>query len=240
MALSMSPTCLHSRMAGRARRGGVDWRSKARQHSDSIAVSSSFPPRPCGSKPAFTSGWTLERQGVFPGMASQVIWSQEAHFSPDHTSAAKARVFVGTHLKAHELTYMSDDVELVVSELVTNVLVHAHTAVSVTLEELLFCVRLTVHNGSSSPAMVKTRVTSQGGRGLLIVDRCSEDWGVDTAANGDKSVWALFEVQPPPFEPRDTTDASSRSVPQRPHGEDRHLAHIPPQASSPNIEHMGL
>jgi|tagenome__1003787_1003787.scaffolds.fasta_scaffold20988545_4 hypothetical protein len=174
-------------------------------------------------------------------MASQVIWSQEAHFSPDHTSAARARVFVGSQLNAHELGYLIDDVELVVSELVTNVLVHAHTPVSVTLEELLFCVRLTVHNGSSSPAMVKTaRVTDESGRGLLIVDRRTAEWGIDTAANGDKSVWALFEVQPPPFEPRNTAATIARSVRQRTNSEGRNLAQIPPQAGSPNIEQRGV
>src|SRR4051812_22066548 len=136
-------------------------------------------------------------------MASQVIWSREAHFSPDCTSAAKARVFVGSQLHAHELTYLTGDVELVVGELVTSVLVHAHTPVSVTLEELLFCVRLRVHNGSSAPAMVKTpRSTDGAGRGLMVVDRCTADWGIDNAANGDTFVWALFELRPPPFEPR--------------------------------------
>src|SRR3954454_17297981 len=161
-------------------------------------------------------------------MASQVIWSQEAHFSPDHTSAARARVFVGSQLNAHELGYLIDDVELVVSELVTNVLVHAHTAVSVTLEELLFCVRLTVHNGSSAPAMIKTaRPTDEGGRGLFIVDRCTEDWGIDTAGNRDRHVWALFEMEPPPYEPRDDAARSARSVDQRTYLERRTMPQIP-------------
>src|SRR3954452_7502468 len=101
-------------------------------------------------------------------MASQVIWSQEAHFSPDHTSAARARVFVGSQLNAHELGYLIDDVELVVSELVTNVLVHAHTPVSLPLEQLHFLERLQAHKGSPYPAMVKTaRQTDESGRGLL-------------------------------------------------------------------------
>ena len=167
-------------------------------------------------------------------MTSQVIWSQEAHFSPDYTTAAKARVFVGSQLNAHELSYLSDDVELVVSELVTNVLVHAHSAVTVTLEELLFCVRLTVHNGSSAPAMVKTaRSTDEGGRGLLVVDRCAEDWGIDTADNGDKSVWALFEVQPPPYQARDHAATSVLSGQPRPGVEGRKVARTPQQSRRP-------
>jgi hypothetical protein len=57
---------------------------------------------------------------------------------------------------------------------------------------------LTVHNGSSSPATVKTaRSTDEGGRGLLVVDRRAAHWGIDTAHNGDKSFWALFELQHP-------------------------------------------
>jgi len=162
-------------------------------------------------------------------MTSQVIWCQEAHFSPENTSAAQARVFVASQLNAHELPYLIDNVELVVSELVTNVLVHAHSAVSVTLEELPFCVRLTVHNGSSSPAMVKNaRSTDEGGRGRLVIDRCSADWGIDTATNGDKSVWALFEMHTPSYESWAHPTTSAQSVPQRLDVEGRNVAHPPP------------
>jgi anti-sigma regulatory factor (Ser/Thr protein kinase) len=164
-------------------------------------------------------------------MTARVIWSQEAHFSPEYSSAAEARVFVGSQLNAHELTYMSDDVELVVSELVTNVLVHAHSAISVTLEELPLCVRLTVHNGSSAPAMVKnTRSTDEGGRGLLIVDRCTEDWGIDTATNGDQSVWAVFELQTPSYESWTHPTASARSRRERPRVEGSNVAQILPKS----------
>jgi hypothetical protein len=79
--------------------------------------------------------------------------------------------------------------------------------------------------------MVKTaRSTDEGGRGLLIVDRCTADWGIDTATNGDKSVWALFEMQPPTYQSWAHPTNSAPSIRQRTNVEDRTLAEIPPQS----------
>jgi hypothetical protein len=131
-------------------------------------------------------------------MSPQVVWTHEARFSPEPLSASRARHFVGSHLTAHRLPYLLSDVQLVVSELVTNAYLHARTPIRVRLEEFLFCVKLSVHDGSSTRplARVPGRLVP-GGRGLAIVDECSVQWGTTAETTGGKSVWALFAVTPP-------------------------------------------
>src|SRR3954454_19388278 len=133
-------------------------------------------------------------------MTSQVTWTHDAHFAKRAASAAKARAFVGSHLSQHDLPYLVDDVQLVVGELVSNVLVHARTAAGVTLQELPFSVTLTVRNGRAASSVARiTKPIETSGRGLAVVDHWSDDWGVETAMNGEQAVWALFGVRPPPY-----------------------------------------
>jgi two-component sensor histidine kinase len=87
-------------------------------------------------------------------------------------------------------------VRLVVSELATNVLVHAHTPFGVTLvgdDDHL--VVLTVRDDSTSlPARRTAQATDAGGRGLQLVDTLSTHWGVNTDGAGSKAVWASFAI----------------------------------------------
>jgi hypothetical protein len=133
-------------------------------------------------------------------MTSPVIWSRCARFPPGNTSVVRAREFVGAELDARDMTYLVDSVELVVSEFVTNAVDRTHTSIGVSLEELLFCVRLTVRNGTSSTMSKTARSTDEGGRSSLIVERVSARWGVGTAPDGDTSAWALFELRAPSYE----------------------------------------
>lgn len=128
-------------------------------------------------------------------MAAPVMWAQEAQFSPGPRSVSEARGFVGGLLLQHGLSYLVDDVQLVVSELVTNALVHARTQIKVTLEESLVGVKLTVHDDASTPPVARVAaVTDTGGRGLEIVDKCCLKWGFEVESDGGKSVWALFAL----------------------------------------------
>jgi anti-sigma regulatory factor (Ser/Thr protein kinase) len=134
-------------------------------------------------------------------MSPQVAWTHEAKFSPEPLSASRARHFVGSHLAAHRLPYLLSDVQLVVSELVTNAYLHARTPIRVRLEAFLYCVKLSVHDGSSARPLARVPGgLVPGGRGLAIVDECSVHWGSTAEATGGKSVWALFAVTPPSAE----------------------------------------
>ena len=120
-------------------------------------------------------------------------WSCSTEFAADASSASGARAFVTHHLLEHDLGYLVDDMQLVVSELATNAMLHAHTPYTVTLGALEGSVRLEVLDGSQiGPVMVLARGLDTGGRGVEIVNAVSRDWGVIANTSGGKSVWAEF------------------------------------------------
>ena len=133
-------------------------------------------------------------------MTVSVLWSSDVLLPPDTGSPARARDFVARRLAEHDLTYLVDDVRLVASELVSNAVVHARSPVRVSVDELLFCVRLTVFDECGDALVIplprRPDGEGEGGRGLRVVDACSSDWGSDVALSGGKSVWALFPVRP--------------------------------------------
>jgi hypothetical protein len=133
-------------------------------------------------------------------MTTSLLWSHETRFTPVTTSASEARTFVCLHLVEHHLPYLVEDIRLVVSELVTNSVLHARTALTVRIQAMPACVMLTVHDESSSaPVTGVARVDATGGRGMDVVEQCSSDWGVSPGIRGDKSVWASFAVRPVPM-----------------------------------------
>lgn len=83
-----------------------------------------------------------------------------------------------------------DMVVLLVSELVTNVVLHAHSDVEVTICDRGDRTRVEVKDSSSRmPEMRTPSVT--GGRGLSLVEACAARWGIERHIDG-KTVW--FEV----------------------------------------------
>ncbi len=111
---------------------------------------------------------------------------------PDHTAAATARRFVSGTLREWGLDGAIADAELLVSELVTNALLHARSAAVVHIDHRAPLLRVAVCD--SSP--VEPRLRDYGpeavtGRGLLLIDRIAARWGVDADGEG-KCVW--FEV----------------------------------------------
>jgi len=85
-----------------------------------------------------------------------------------------------------------NDAELLVSELVTNAVLHARSETRVTIEHAGATVRISVHDTSpTQPRLRELGPESVTGRGLLLVDRIARRWGVDSDGDG-KSVW--FEV----------------------------------------------
>ena len=121
------------------------------------------------------------------------LWSHETILSAEARSAAQARAFVSQHLLGHGMPHLVDDIELVVSELATNAMVHARTPFTVTLCAFEEIVRLEVSDGSLlEPSVVVARSLDTSGRGVAIVQALSHDWGVLARASGGKSVWAQF------------------------------------------------
>ena len=83
-----------------------------------------------------------------------------------------------------------ENAKLVVSELATNAITHAHSAFSVEVTRLGNGVRLAVRDGSPTRPVVHDKPRPGGsGRGLRIVGALAADWGVELTAHG-KTVWA--------------------------------------------------
>ncbi len=128
-------------------------------------------------------------------MGPVAAWSSDIQLAAQPASASRARDFVRLHLGEHLLSYLTDDVVLVVSELVTNALVHAHPPLRVSLQAFDRTLLLEVEDGSQAgPVRVVAKFLDTGGRGIAIVSVLSRDWGVNARTHG-KSVWAEFDLR---------------------------------------------
>jgi anti-sigma regulatory factor (Ser/Thr protein kinase) len=110
-------------------------------------------------------------------------------------SAGKARKFVRSRLAAAGLAELSDVAELLVSELVSNAILHAGTDLEVVVRVMPDRVSVEVHDlGSGSATRRHYSATSGTGRGLVLVDELAREWGTVVTATG-KFVW--FELAIP-------------------------------------------
>jgi two-component sensor histidine kinase len=104
---------------------------------------------------------------------------------------------------ATELVGVAEDhlhaVMLVCTELVTNVFEHAVGPCRIRLERsrVPCWVRVEVQDGSlAMPVVGRSGKGVYGGRGLLLVEKMSERWGVDPTDSG-KTVWAQVSCDDP-------------------------------------------
>lgn len=131
-------------------------------------------------------------------MVSITDWSFETVLAAQPQSAALARDFVCAHLLAHHLSHLVDDMHLVVSELATNAVAHAQTPFVVTLASGSGSgmVLLNIQDGSTAAVVpYSPDVMDMSGRGMMIVELLSQDWGTSIDPRGSKSVWASFATQ---------------------------------------------
>ena len=110
-------------------------------------------------------------------------------------SVRMARFYVRTALGYHDLGGYADDAEMVTSELVTNVIVHAGSP-SFGLEMISFAdpasVAVIVTDTSPRPPVKRRTAGDAGhGRGLVIIDAVSAAWGWRPRPPG-KAVYAIL------------------------------------------------
>lgn len=114
------------------------------------------------------------------------------------TSPARARHFVSGTLAAWDAEG-GDDALLIVSELVTNALLHARTSMTVRVDEdEPGVVRLSVSDGSVEALQERHFSLDSGtGRGLRLLDSLAREWGVERRPSG-KTVWCRVALDDEP------------------------------------------
>jgi phosphoserine phosphatase RsbU/P len=128
--------------------------------------------------------------------------------APDPGAPQQARRFIAAELDSAEFAEVREIAELLVSELVTNAVVHAASPVEVAVDHDETGVVIRVRDADTGPLVMRAGGGSEldeGGRGFLLVDRLAEAWGTEHRG-GRKSVWFRLSVHPS-FGPRATADA---------------------------------
>jgi anti-sigma regulatory factor (Ser/Thr protein kinase) len=123
------------------------------------------------------------------------------------TAPRQARDFLAAACSAWRAEQFIAPASLVLSELVSNAVMHAGTALDVQLRLTDDVLLLSVHDtGPGMPPSVMPQsviqqpgqpdLLSVGGHGLDIVSQMSETWGVapDPGKNTGKSVWCLMRA----------------------------------------------
>jgi anti-sigma regulatory factor (Ser/Thr protein kinase) len=127
-----------------------------------------------------------------------VVQVLQREFAGDATSPAAARSFAKAALARllHKSAppVLCDDLELIVSELVTNAVRAGSPTVLVSVTAKIG--RIVVHvtdEAQGWPEQREATIHDIGGRGLPLVSALSETWGVRMADNG-KVVWAELKI----------------------------------------------
>lgn len=114
----------------------------------------------------------------------------ERDFTPDAASVSLARRYVLSLLDLDATT--AESVQLAVSELATNAVLHARSPFRVRVSRNATSARVEVFDHSSATAARKDYgPDAVTGRGLTIVERVTDDWGVTPDGEGK---WVWFEV----------------------------------------------
>jgi len=161
----------------------------------------------CSAQPAIADALrTAGRQPIYPSLDKALA---KARSRPPHLrerlvlgpvpSAARAgRAFVREVCARWGLDALAEPAMLLASELVTNAVLHARTALELRLElrgrRLHVAVR---DHDDHPPRMTGARNDTGGGLGLLVVDRLAKAWGVRQTPSGGKVVWCTLELPPP-------------------------------------------
>ncbi|MEV7562282.1 SpoIIE family protein phosphatase [Streptomyces sp. NPDC089795] len=120
----------------------------------------------------------------------------QQHVAPgDPEALVAARHMIGAAVRAWGARERADEIELVADELIVNALMHTDGPAIVTLRVLAGPQRrLRVEVEDRSSALPRRREAGESGvsgRGLMLVDRLADVWGVEPRGGG-KCVWCEF------------------------------------------------
>jgi anti-sigma regulatory factor (Ser/Thr protein kinase) len=111
-------------------------------------------------------------------------------FTPEAASIRAARRFVLAAV-GDAAPDLRDAISVMVSELAMNAVQYARTMFRVSIERTSASVRVEVTDSGGGEPEVQPLppASSPHGRGLFLVDRLSEEWGIRPDADGGKTVW---------------------------------------------------
>ena len=137
--------------------------------------------------------------GGAPG-GGGVAGIRELALGPEPDAVPRARRFAGRATADVGRTQLASDVELVVTELVTNALLHAGLPVVVRITPIDSGVRVEVEDSTrQAPIPAISSTEAMTGRGLALVSAVARAWGVEPGGLG-KTVWCEV-VESAPAEP---------------------------------------
>ncbi|WP_409239827.1 ATP-binding protein [Streptomyces sp. PA5.6] len=113
-------------------------------------------------------------------------------------SVARARALVSRALDAWGMPGLTDEGKIIVSELMTNVVDHTTTALTMVAIERGGPHRVRIHVADASrmpPCIADLDSEAESGRGLRLVDDLSCRWGYDDKPWG-KITWAELRTRP--------------------------------------------
>lgn len=129
-------------------------------------------------------------RGYEPGMELRL----PVEFDPG--SVSLTRHAIKRQLQAWNITEQIDDLQLVVSELVTNAIRYGSGPIELTLTINPTSLRVAVAdtNAEDLPASRTATMNEFTGRGVPLIEAISSSWGVEEVADG-KIVWAEIAIQ---------------------------------------------
>jgi anti-sigma regulatory factor (Ser/Thr protein kinase) len=118
----------------------------------------------------------------------------ELRLDPVLEAASAARRAARGWLAGSEMSSARfDDLQLVISELVTNAVIHARTPLRLVVHLDGQRVLTEVFDADSRLPRPTEVPGPHGGRGLMLVDRLSDRWGCEPSSDG-KRVWAELRL----------------------------------------------
>jgi hypothetical protein len=136
------------------------------------------------------------------GSTGAAEWLRYRFPLPPHPIAAEqARIVTRCALANFGMHAVTDDALLIAVELVANA-VKIGEVLHLTLTRQADAVLIEVADSSeAAPERQRHSFDRVDGRGLLLVEACSKDWGWRLETTGGKTVWALVSApaaKPPP------------------------------------------
>jgi len=121
------------------------------------------------------------------------------HLPMSPTSPAVARALAKYACETWDVGDIADSAQIVVSELVSNAVVHARTDLDVTLILRASYLVIQVRDRSKlcppRPTSDRHTLAADHGRGLALIARLTSSWGHSVGPHG-KTVWATIRVRP--------------------------------------------